>query len=103
MPIRHGGISPFPSAKIRLSTMKTDENPENTMFSTIIRPSYYNAASINLPAAARRMLDSGQVVFTAGPDETPVFTGNLRKTHSDRSYKPIHCKAAFTETHPLLP
>jgi len=70
-------------------------------FSTIVKVSYFNSGAVNLPIESKRMLGEGQVVFLAGPDETPVFTGMLSK--SKNFNKPVYCQGLYNETHPLLP
>jgi len=82
--------------------MNPDDNKKAPIHSVIIRSSYFNSASINLPLAVKRELGPGQVIFTAGPEQTPVFTGTLGKGETGIQ-KPIYCKAAYNEAHPLLP
>jgi len=75
---------------------------QDLMFSTVIKASYFNSSSINVPIQAKRLLGEGQIVFLAGPDEKPVFTGTLKKGEKDFN-KPLYCQPIYNETHPLLP
>jgi hypothetical protein len=75
---------------------------EGHIYSTIVKLSHFTQNSLNAPIEARRLLGEGQIIFLAGPDKTPVFTGSLKKGYRGFN-RPISCLSLYNETHPLLP